>query len=672
MASLPLILLHIVGRLLLAVLGQRFVGSDGSQSLDPIELSPQGSLSDSCKYGIRISDDGIKLTSRRSTFETNVTCHRALPSIALHGHFPTIDELAALCTSDCLQSLDSLRISQDKLCANDLVTESGVLYPATFIVNTLIWTYNYTCHRDPTSGAFCAPIFDRWGDGDAPDQNCSECVLGTYQIQLGHTWGYDKDLFAQFSSLTSSCHATGYPVTSPPPITISRTTSSTSTTTTARPQKVCSSKYTIKEGDDCHSISKAQRVSTNNLLYLNNLEGSCTHFPGPGTTLCMPPTCEIYTVEKNDSCYDISRTFNRKFTVSQLISWNIDISRNCDNIEMLVGKQICVSFPGDLPGDLPATTSQPVTTPAPIPTNIVEGTNTNCSMYYEVIAGDNCASIAQISSITLADFYFLNPEVNSTSCNNLLLGYSYCVRALGDISTYPGYAGLTTDPCVGGTTTGPASCYVTTYITLPPWDFPSIPPESPDPTTTSVTSYTTPPVVKTTTSSTRVPNYTLDPHQTGLVDGCIDFYKVRQGDTCNDIAQRLGVALSDIYLWNPALKGDCTGLLAGYWICQKVRSTPPTTPTTTTTSLKIETPTTTTVDGGVLPPGPTQAGIPAGCNKWIAQKSGVYCYDMAAAAGISLNCLYQLNPALNTSAGECVGLWAGYAYCVGTVSHICK
>lgn len=49
----------------------------------------------------------------------------------------------------------------------------------------------------------------------------------------------------------------------------------------------------------------------------------------------------------------------------------------------------------------------------------------------------------------------------------------------------------------------------------------------------------------------------------------------------------------------------------------------------------------------------------------------MFCYDMAAGAGISLNCLYELNPALNAGGVECGGLWVGYAYCVGTVSGQC-
>ena len=70
--------------------------------------------------------------------------------------------------------------------------------------------------------------------------------------------------------------------------------------------------------------------------------------------------------------------------------------------------------------------------------------------------------------------------------------------------------------------------------------------------------------------------------------------------------------------------------------------------------------------------GRTQAGIPDDCNKWVMQKDGTYCRDMADAAGISLVCLYEMNPALNTKKGECQGLLTGDAYCIGTTSNKCK
>ena len=104
------------------------------------------------------------------------------------------------------------------------------------------------------------------------------------------------------------------------------------------------------------------------------------------------------------------------------------------------------------------------------------------------------------------------------------------------------------------------------------------------------------------------------------------------GVYCYDMAAAASVSLAQLYYWNPALNGDCSGLWAGYAYCV-----------------------------GISPPGPVQAGIVATCEKYVLQTDGVYCYDMAAAAGIALSDFYTWNPALN---GDCSGLWAGYAYCV--------
>lgn len=124
-----------------------------------------------------------------------------------------------------------------------------------------------------------------------------------------------------------------------------------------RYSKSCASVYVIQDGDDCHSISRSQQVSTAEMLYFNNLEAGCTHFPGAGLKLCMPHKCDVYTVKENDTCYGITDSYNNTFTMSQLISWNVDINRGCDNLEMLVGNQICVSFPGD--ASAPSVTGAP-------------------------------------------------------------------------------------------------------------------------------------------------------------------------------------------------------------------------------------------------------------------------------------------------------------------------
>ncbi|KAL4871036.1 hypothetical protein BDV12DRAFT_36740 [Aspergillus spectabilis] len=131
-----------------------------------------------------------------------------------------------------------------------------------------------------------------------------------------------------------------------------------------------------------------------------------------------------------------------------------------------------------------------------------------------------------------------------------------------------------------------------------------------------------------------------------------------------------GITIADFYAWNPSIGSSCTNLWLNTSYCVLADSTSTTTtppPSSTTTSTSTTTTTTTTTDPGcanVTPPGATQSGIPCTCNKYVMQKTDVYCYDMAVAAGITLQQLYDWNPALN---GDCSGLWVGYAYCVGVI-----
>ncbi|KAI0024493.1 LysM domain-containing protein [Xylariomycetidae sp. FL0641] len=676
--SLPCLLL--TASVLPLAAAQVFVGPNRTEVSVPVSLYPPDNLTNSCN----------------STFTTEVKCDVNLPLVAFGGYFPTSDDLTLMCTSECLQSLEAARELQNDACSADVMTSSGMLYPITATVDAILWTYNYTCRRDSKTGDFCAPTFDAWASGNASDQACSDCVLGTYQLQLAYDLGYDDELASSFASLTSSCSATGYPVASPPPMTINVTSASSSTTSLPTATPSCASTYTVKSEDDCHSISMDERVSTNLMLYLNELEAGCTNFADPGAELCMPHTCDIYTVQKNDTCWGIAESFNNTFTISQLVSWNVDISNGCDNLELLQGTQICVSFPGDTPN---VTVSAPAATDtvAPIPSNVVAGTNTRCSKYYQTRGGDNCALIGQTFGISLADFYFLNPEINTTDCNNLYLEYSYCVQAVGDIATYPGYAGNPTNPCFGGTTLPPSSCFAETYATTDPWTFPPVVTTAApgNMSTTSWSSYV-PSTILTSSPVSHSIKPTPKPYQDGMVSGCTDFRyisgelapgwrvlepllldtltDIAANDSCVDIATLWGLSFDTLLSWNPDLKEDCSGLLEGTYICVVRGKSGPSSTTTTDTATSTHTTTTTpptSTGGGSTPPGPTQSGIPSDCDEWTTQEDGVYCQDMADKAGISLECLYQLNPALITSEGECQGLWAGYSYCVGTASHEC-
>lgn len=59
----------------------------------------------------------------------------------------------------------------------------------------------------------------------------------------------------------------------------------------------------------------------------------------------------------------------------------------------------------------------------------------SCAQYHSVVEGDTCASISVSSGISLDDFYFLNPSVDS-NCTNLILEESYCVKPVGSSKSH--------------------------------------------------------------------------------------------------------------------------------------------------------------------------------------------------------------------------------------------
>ncbi|KAI8057553.1 uncharacterized protein B0P05DRAFT_449494, partial [Gilbertella persicaria] len=52
----------------------------------------------------------------------------------------------------------------------------------------------------------------------------------------------------------------------------------------------------------------------------------------------------------------------------------------------------------------------------------------DCQKYHKVKSSDNCLTVAKAHSISLDQFYDMNPSVNRDSCDNLLTGGTYCVK----------------------------------------------------------------------------------------------------------------------------------------------------------------------------------------------------------------------------------------------------
>lgn len=156
----------------------------------------------------------------------------------------------------------------------------------------------------------------------------------------------------------------------------------------------------------------------------------------------------------------------------------------------------------------------------------------NCTRWLAPSDGMTCEVILTVQHISSADFFKMNPSVGE-DCSKMSLGTYYCV------STYP-----------GGIPSGI---------------------DSGDDTTTSESSTATKTTTQPSTTTTTEPGETPSPVQDGMTDKCNEFYKVKKGDGCDGIAKDHDIARDDFHKWNPAVKKDCTLLIADYYVCVGVK-----------------------------------------------------------------------------------------------------
>lgn len=197
------------------------------------------------------------------------------------------------------------------------------------------------------------------------------------------------------------------------------------------------------------------------------------------------------------------------------------------------------------------TTTSATPTSVPKPTNAPPESNPRCGKWYVIKEGDFCDKISIRQGISLSDFYFLNPEVNST-CGNLMLGIAYCVQPVGDISTYKGYP--TTSEFY---TLPPISYSTTTEPTLSP---------APPPETTPIIRLPNAPGTLADCKSyvEHVPIPSLQEqaasnHYFAITDSI---------NSCYHVLATYGVSMEHFLIWNPSLASvkPCA-LQPGYSYC---------------------------------------------------------------------------------------------------------
>ncbi|KAJ6107455.1 hypothetical protein N7523_008778 [Penicillium sp. IBT 18751x] len=317
-----------------------------------------------------------------------------------------------------------------------------------------------------------------------------------------------------FKSLTSSCSATGYSVTSPTAYALSTTATATE--------------------NNCNSVAKSLGVSTYYLLQANNLDLYCQNFTAKvNQTLYVPAQCTTYTWQADDTCDSVVGGL-ANVTLPQFFSWNPNINSLCLNAPFFIRYKVCLSpQSGYLNHTTSGSDSSTITTATAVatgltavPTNAMDISNRNCSQWYTVQEGDNCAKVSLAQSISLTDFYFLNPEID-TNCTNLQLDEAYCVKAVGSITNYPNY-----------TVTGVLP------ITITPVNFTYV--NTAIPTATSDTGY----------EYTRTP---LLPTALGTISGYYDYENPSNYTSqCVDMAAGYGIPMKQLVAWNPSLENNAS------------------------------------------------------------------------------------------------------------------
>ncbi|KAL3478573.1 hypothetical protein BJX99DRAFT_105093 [Aspergillus californicus] len=144
------------------------------------------------------------------------------------------------------------------------------------------------------------------------------------------------------------------------------------------------------------------------------------------------------------------------------------------------------------------------------------------------------------------------------------------------------------------------------------------------------------------------PNFPSDPDTTSY---CTWWWDNDGSIPCADMPGVWGITLADFLRWNPSLTPSCGNFLADTSYCVEAFGEPD--PTTSTT-------TTTTTAG---PPGETQPGQIATCNRWDLVQSGDSCDTYTAKyPGVTLADLTTWNSEIGA---QCQFLWVGYYICTG-------
>ncbi|PON25458.1 LysM domain-containing protein [Trichoderma gamsii] len=435
-----------------------------------------------------------------------------------------MDNITALCTPSCSNSLNSWLSSVQSSCASETLNFLGSVMQAKTLPVVFQNGYDIACLQDRYDPMYC------WNDdsSDNPpecsnatfdttqvtadmmavtnlypnDLLCNECFIKMWRqrlldpfIQEGDSSAY---LLDQYNLIQKNC-STSLPVTtSSSTLFISNalvtstsasgtpTTSSGAATTTCAGQLI---KPPTASNIYCQELAQQYNVTTGDLMAATN-DPFC-EFDSP---ICLPLACDGEIIWDGQSCDQLALQYSNStnnVTTLMFLSWNPNIVGDCQRLAP--GQRVCSSPPDGqfVPTGViyaPTAAGSYYTTASPsIPTQ--SGTVDSCGLFYNVVAGDTCEEISLRFGINFTTFQTLNPEINS-GCTNLWLNYAVCVAPVtaaplstdgtcgpawnhatctgtnfGKCCSTAGYCGSSADYCSAGNCVSGACSGVSTGVT---------------------------------------------------------------------------------------------------------------------------------------------------------------------------------------------------------------
>jgi LysM domain. len=136
----------------------------------------------------------------------------------------------------------------------------------------------------------------------------------------------------------------------------------------------------------------------------------------------------------SSSLAELASNTTTNISVSQFLAWNSNIQGSCNGVS--IGQRVCMQAPGgtwkapSVTITAPTGTGVYYTTATPAyPTQ--SGTTESCGKYYQVVSGDDCATLNLQFGLDLTQLQALNTFVDD-SCSNLWLDYDICVAPVSE------------------------------------------------------------------------------------------------------------------------------------------------------------------------------------------------------------------------------------------------